>query len=187
MRKLKPGFNVEQIGAFRFYSGIVVGLIFSFLLNLFFLNIIQMSEVLAALAKGSWDNPFSREPDFYYSFFWSLFSISIGFSFTTYLWTGKPFLVNKRQTRINRIAHTYAYFIFGLILFCISRLLQFYIEFQHVKFSLKEELGVLLFLVPLFIFLFHWTFIARIYKATKTFGLAMLLFIIYGFLLSFTG
>ena len=186
MRKIKPDFNVKQIGSFRFYSGILVGLIFSFILNLFFLNIINMSDVMAAWAYGSWETSLIQKSDFYYSFFWSLFSISIGFSFTTYLWSGNPFLKTPRQTRINRIANTHAYFIFGLVLFSISRLLQLYIEFHNVEYSVKEEFGMLLFLVPLFIWLFHWTFISRIYKAIKPMGISLLLFIIYGVILAFT-
>lgn len=186
MRKIKPDFNVEQIGSFRFYSGILVGLIFSFILNLFFLNIINMSDVMAALAYGSWEISLSQKSDFYYSFFWSLFSISIGFSFTIYLWTGKPLLKTPRQTRINRIANTHAYFIFGLIFFSISRLLQLYIQFHNVEYSVKEEFGLLLFLVPLFIWLFHWTFISRIYKATKPLRISLVMFIIYGLILTFT-
>jgi len=51
-----------------------------------------MSDVLTAMTNGYWKTPFSEEPNFYYSFFWSLLSISLAFSFTIYLWTSKPIL-----------------------------------------------------------------------------------------------
>jgi len=143
-----------------------------------------MSDVLSAMTNGQWKTPFSEKPDFYYSFFWSLFSISLGFSFTSYLWTSKPTLKNRRETRINRIAQTNSFFIFGLIFLSVSRLLQFYIEFHYVDYEIKEEVGNLIYMVPIFIYLYNWTFISRIYKSTKPFLVSLIIFVIYGLILS---
>ena len=161
-----------------------MGLIFSLILNQFFLNLIQISDVLTAMTNGYWKTPFSEKPDFYYSFFWSLFSISLGFSFTSYLWTSKPTLKNRRETRMNRIAQTNSLFIFGLIFLSISRILQFYIEFHYVDYEIKEEVGILLFMVPVFIYVYSWIFILRIYKSTKPFLISLIIFVIYGLILS---
>jgi hypothetical protein len=184
LKNYKSVFNIEQIGHFRFYSGVIVGLIFSLILNKFFLNLIQMSDVLAAMTHGYWKTPFSEKPDFYYSIFWSLFSISLGFSFTIYLWTSKPTLNNRRKTRINRIAQANSLFIFGLIFLSISRILQFYIGFHYVDYEIKEEVGILLYIVPVFIFVYNWIFIVRIYKSTKPFLISLIIFVIYGLILS---
>jgi uncharacterized membrane protein len=184
LKKYKSDFNIEQIGRFRFYSGLIIGLIFSLILNQFFLNLIQLSDVLSAMSKGYWETPFSEKTTFYYSFFWSLFSISLAFSFTSYLWTSKPTLKNRRETRMNRIAQTNSLFIFGLIFLSISRLLQFYIEFHYVDYEIKEEVGNLLFILPIFIFAFNWIYVSRIYKSTKPFLISLLIFVIYGLILS---
>lgn len=184
LKNYKPEFSIEQIGYFRFYSGVIIGLIFSLILNQFFLNLIQMSDFLTAMTNGYLKTPISEKLDFYYSFFWSLFSISLGFCFTGYLWTSKPTLNNRRETRINRIAQTNSLFVFGLIFLSISRILQFYIEFHYVDFEIKEEVGILLYMVPVFIFVYNWIFMARIYKSTKPFLISLVIFVIYGLILS---
>lgn len=184
MKKYKSDFDIEQIERFRFYSGLFIGLVFSLVLNQFFLNLIQMSGVLSVMFRGYCYASFSEKPTFYYSFFWSLFSISIAFSFTSYLWTSKPTLKSRRETRINRIAQTNSLFIFGLIFLSVSRLLQFYIEFYYVDYEIKEEVGILLFILPIFIFVYNWIYISRIYKSTKPFLISLLIFVIYGLILS---
>ena len=144
-----------------------------------------MSDVLSAMTIGHWKTPVSEDPDFYYSLFWSLFSVSLGFSFTSYLWTSKPNLKNRRETRTNRIAQTNSLFIFGLIFFSVARLLQFYIEFHYeVDYKIKEEVGYFLFIVPLFIYFYNWNYILRIYKSTKPFLISIIVFLIYGLILS---
>ena len=184
MKKFKSNFNVEEIGRFRFYSGIIVGLIFSLTLDQFFRNLIQMSDVLVAISNGYWKTPFSEKPIFYYSYFWSLFSISLAFCFTSYLWTSKPNLKTRRETRMNRITQLNSLFIFGLIFLSVSRLLQLHIEFHHINYEIKEEVGILLYVFPIFIFAFNWIYILRIYKSTKPFLISILIFIIYGLILS---
>jgi hypothetical protein len=184
LKKHKSDFNVEQIGCFRFYSGLIIGFIFSLVLNQFFLSIIQISDSLV-LATDSYSKiPIDSKPTFYYSFFWSLFSISLAFSFTVYLWTCKPILNTRRETRLNRIAQTNSLFIFALIFLSVSRLLQFYIGFHYVDFEIKEEVGILLFMIPIFIFAYNWVYISKIYKATKSFMISILIFVIYGLVLS---
>ena len=184
MKRIKSEFNVEQIGRFRFYSGIILGLVFGLILNEFFLNIIQMSDVLSAMSKGYYEQPFSEKPNFYYSFFWSLFSISLGFCFTSYLWTSKPILNNRRETRMNRYAQTNSLFVFGLIFLSISRLIQFYIEFHYVDYGVQKDVGFYLYLVPVFVFAYNWIYISRIYKSTKPFIISFIIFVIYALILS---
>lgn len=184
MKPIKSNFTIQQIGPFRFYSGLIVGLLFSLTLYLFFQYFIQISNVLATTTSSYWPTAVKEESSFYASFFWSLLSISIAFSFTSYLWTSKPILSNRRETRINRLAQMNALFIFALIFFMVNRILQLYIQFHIVDFQFKEEFGALLFLAPLFIFTYNWMFIARIYKSTKPFLISMIAFILYGLLLT---
>lgn len=177
MKKYKSNFSINQIGLFRFYSGITIGIILSFLLDYFFLGLIKLSDLMIAMSKGYREIPFSEKLTFYYSLFWSLLSISLAFSFTIYLWTSKPVLKNRRETRINRIAQANSFFIFGVIFLSVSRLIQFYIEFHDVNYEIKEEVGVLLFMLP-------WSFISKVYQSTKPFLISLIIFIIYGLILS---
>ena len=184
MKKRKSEFNIERIGRFRFYCGIVLGPIFGLVLNQFFLKLIQLSDVISELLKANWENPFGKNPDFFYSFFWSLFSVSLGFCFTIYLWTSKPLLNNRRETRMNRIAQANSLFIFGVIFLSVFRLLQLYFGFHYLGNEIKEEFGVLIFMVPIFIYSYNWVFISRIYKSTKPFLISFIIFVVYGLILS---
>lgn len=184
MKKYKSSFSIQRIGFFRFYAGITIAAVLSFLLDHFFLGLIKLSDVIAAMPNEYWKKPFFEKPSFYYSFFWSLLSISLAFSFTIYLWTSKPILKSRRETRINRIAQANSFFIFGIIFLCGSRLLQFYVEFHNVDYKIKDEIGSLLFMLPIFIFAYNWTFISKIYKSKKTFLISLIIFIIYGLILS---
>lgn len=184
MKKSKSDFTIEQIGRFRFFSGVIVGLIFSITLYFFFLNLIKVKDVLEAMTNGYYKTPFSENPDFYHSFFWSLFSLSLGFCFTSYQWTSKPTLLSWRETRINRTAHLNSLFVFGFVFLCAFRLLEIYMAFHFVDFVIKNYLGSLLFIVPVFIFVYNWLFILRIYKSIKPFLISLLLFVFFGFILS---
>ena len=184
MNKLKLNFSIKRIGLFRFYTGIGVGLFFSWILRLFFLYLIRMSDVLAVLSSGYWHTDPFKPISFYSSFFWSLFSISLAFCLTTYIWTNSRRLDNFRMTRLNRIGNVNSLFIFFFVLFCCSRVLQSYIQFNNLDLNLQDELGWLPYLLPVFLFLYNWNYLIRIYKSKKPFLLSILLFIIYGLILS---
>ncbi|MDB9836462.1 bacteriocin fulvocin C-related protein [Flavobacteriaceae bacterium] len=89
MKKYKSDFNIEQIGRFRFYSGIVVGIGYSIILTFLFQMLSKTNNVTIALNDGNWNNLINSKLDFYYTSFFGFLSVSLGFCFTTYLWLSK--------------------------------------------------------------------------------------------------
>ena len=185
MKKHKYKFSIKNVGRFRFVSSIVVGLTFSLILNKFFLYLFKIIHHLSFILNKD-DYPLVSQHSTCYNYlFWSLFSTSLAFSFTMYLWTSKPHLKNKRATRINRMAQTNSLFIFGIIFLSIARLVQFYIEFHYVVgYKIKEELRYWPFIIPLFIYCYHWNYILRIYKSTTIFIISIPILIVYALILS---
>src|SRR5690606_3609309 len=178
LKNLKSDFNIEQIGRFQFYSGIIVGIGYSIILTFLFQMLSKANNITIALNDGNWNNLLNSNLDFYYTLFFGLLSISLGFCFTSYLWMSKPNSKKRNATRKLRFAQTNSIFIFGVIMLVLTRFFSIYMGFNYDGFylNLKEYFGFLLFLLPLFIFLYCWTLISKIYKSKKAILISLMIF-----------
>jgi hypothetical protein len=186
LKKYKSDFNIEQIGRFRFYSGIVVGIGYSIILTFLFQMLSKTNNVTIALNDGNWNNLINSKLDFYYTSFFGFLSVSLGFCFTTYLWMSKPNSKKRNVTRKLRFAQTNSIFVFGVIMLVLTRFFTIYMGFNYDGFylNLKEHFGFLSFLLPLFIFLYNWALISKIYQSKKILLISLLIFGILGLALS---
>ena len=186
LKKYKYDFNIEKIGRFRFYSGIVVGIGYSIILTFLFQMLSKTNNVTIALNDGNWNNLINSKPDFYYTSFFGFLSVSLGFCFTTYLWMSTPNSEKRNITRKLRFAQTNSIFVFGLIMLVLTRFFTIYMGFNYDGFylNLKEYFGFLAFLLPLFIFLYNWALISKIYQSKKILLISLLIFGILGLALS---
>ena len=186
MKKYKSEFNVERIGRFQFYSGIVVGIGYSIILTFLFQLLSKTNNVTIALNNGNWNNLLNSKLNFYYTLFFGLLSVSLGFCFTTYLWMSKPSSGIRNETRKLRFAQTNSVFIFGVIMLVLTRFFTIYMGFNYDGFylDLKEYFGLLAFLLPIFIFLYCWSLISKIYQSKKVLLISLLIFGILGLTLS---
>ncbi len=186
MKKFKPILTIEKIGVLRFHCGILLGIVYGFLLNLWFRVLDYGFFILFDLI-----NRYSIALDVfligsYNSYLLALTSSTLGFCFTMYFWTSKPISVNRKITFKNRFAHTNAIFMFMLILFVFTKFLTFSTPLTYDGFGidLKANFGYLPFLLPIFIFLFSWSTISRIFKSGKFMLFSSILVIAYGMILS---
>ncbi len=186
MKKYKSEFNIERIGYFRFYSGIVIGVGYSIILTYLFQMLSKTNNVTIALNDGNWNNLINSKLDFYYISFFGLLPVSLGFCFTTYLWMSKPNSGKRNETRKLRFGHTNSIFIFGVIMLVLTRFFTIYMGFNYDGFylDLKEYSGFTAFLLPLFIFLYCWSLISKIYQSKKVLLISLLIFGILGLTLS---
>ena len=186
MKKYKSDFTLEQIGQFRFYSGVIVGIGYSIILTFLFQILIKANNITIALNKGNWENLLNAQLSFYSSLFFALLSVSLAFCFTTYLWTSKPYFAKRNRTRDLRIAQTNSIFMFGVIFLVLTRFFTIYLGFNYDGFNLdlKGYLGFSAFLIPLFIFLYCWSLISKVYKSKRALLISMLIFFILGLSLS---
>lgn len=183
---IKKDFKIEQIGRFRFYSGIIVGIQYSIILTFLFQMLSKANNITIALNDGNWNNLLNSKLDFYYTLFFGLLSVSLGFCFTTYLWMSKPKTEKRNETRKLRFAQTNSIFIFGVIMLVLTRFFSIYMGFNYDGFylDLKEYFGLIAFLLPLFIFLYCWTLISKIYKSKKVILISLMIVGILGLILS---
>ena len=186
MKKYKSEFNINQIGQFRFYSGIIVGIGYSIVLTFLFQILSITNNIVIAMNDGNWNNLINSKLDFYYTLFFGLLSVSLGFCFTTYLWTSKLYSHKRNETRKLRNTQTNSIFMFGVIMLVLTRFFTIYMGFNYDDFNLdlKKYLGLLAFLLPLSIFLYCWSLISKIYQSKKVLLISLLIFGILGLILS---
>ncbi len=175
-----------QTGNFEFYSGILVGIGYSIILNILFQQIAKTRSITSAIREGNWKEFVNTSFSNFDLLIISTFSVALGFCFTTYLWMSKRKVRNRRKNFRLNIAQTNSIFIFGLILFVLTRYSTIYSGFNYgnFDFSIKEYFGFWIFIFPMFIYLYNWSFISKIYKSSRTFLTTTFLCLVLSIILS---
>ncbi|MBJ6367516.1 hypothetical protein [Snuella sedimenti] len=186
MKKYKSNFSIDRIGRFRFYIGIVVGIGYSIILSFLFQMLSKTNNVVTAMNDGNWDNLINSKLGFYYTSFFGLLSVSLGFCFTTYLWMSKLNFGKRSEARKLRFAQTNSFFMFGVIMLVLTRFFTIYMGFNYDGFylDLKEYFGFIAFFLPISIFLYCWSLISKLYQSKKVLLISLLIFGVLGLTLS---
>lgn len=186
MRKFKPILTIKKIGILRFYCGILLGLGYGFLVNLWFRVLDYGFFVVFDLTNHHSLALDGFSISSYNSLFLASTSSSLGFCFSMYFWTSKPISDNRKITFKNRLAHTNSIFIFMLILFVFTKFLTFSNSLRYDGFGidLNANYGYLPFLLPIFIFLFNWSTTSRNFKSGKFILFSAILVVAYGMILA---
>ena len=186
LKKYKSDFTIKRIGYFQFYTGIIIGIGYSIILNFLFQLLTKTNSIIIAMGKGYWNNSINSRLGFYYSFFFGLLSVSLAFCFTTFLWMSKLISGKRKEVRYLRFAQTNSFFIFGVIMLVLTRFFTIYCGFNYDRFyiDLKEYFGFIAFFLPLFIFLYCWSLISKIYISKNILLISLFIFISLGILLS---
>ncbi|WP_026775759.1 hypothetical protein [Polaribacter sp. Hel_I_88] len=177
MKNLKPEFSINEVGKFRFYSGILIGIGFSIILNSLFRLTLRVCNLGMSIDQWSLE----YEIPLYYHILIGFASFGFSFCFTTYLWMSKPFANNRRKTLKLRMAQINPIWIFFGTLIFLLRLFWF---FTSIELTIEKDFPVLGFMIPTFIYLYCWNLISDIYKSKKAFLISSLIFIISGIILS---
>ncbi|MCB0748925.1 MAG: hypothetical protein KDC90_15805, partial [Ignavibacteriae bacterium] len=82
MKKLKSDFTINEIGKFRFYSGIVIGIGFSLIFNSLFRLTLKLCNIGDVITDLSWSNIITYEFSTYYLTLIGFASIGFSFCFT---------------------------------------------------------------------------------------------------------
>lgn len=181
LKKLKSDFTINEIGKFRFYSGIAIGIGFSLVFNILFRVILKMCNVGEVITDLSWSNYYSYEFSIYYLTLIGFASVGFSFCFTTYLWMSKPFAsIRKKTIRLRMAQINPIWILFGTLLF----LLRMSWFFAGVDLTIEKDFAYLGFMIPIFIYVYCWNLISDIYKSKEPFFMTSLIIIILGFILS---
>ncbi len=184
MKKYKSDFRIEKIGTVRFYSGIVVGIVWSVILYLLFQTFLKAKTITPAMLDENWNESLSF--DFYTLIFFAFMALSLGFCYTSYLWmsgTEKLRGINKRRIQY---AQSNSIFIFYVVLLVALRFFTIYISFNYGGFNLglQYEYGYFILIFPLFIFLYNWIWISRIYQSKKPLLISIVIFVLCGLIMT---
>ena len=181
MKNFKSDFTIIEIGKFRFYSGIIIGIGFSLIFNSLFRLTLKLCNIGDVITDLSWSDIINYEFSTYYLTLIGFASVGFSFCFTTYLWMSKPFATNRRKTLKLRMAQINPIWIlFGTLLF----LLRMFWFLAGVELTIEKDFSILGFMIPIFIYLYCWNLISDIYKSKKAFLISVLIFIISGIILS---
>jgi hypothetical protein len=132
--KLKTELNINEIGKFRFYSGILVGVGFAIVLNVLFRYLLSLANLGTYLDQWSLDYNITRYDRYLIGFS----SVAFSFCYTTYLWMGKPFASVRNKTMRLRMAQINPIWIFyGVLLF----LLRWFPFFLGLELTIEKDLG----------------------------------------------
>jgi len=174
---LKSKLTISEIGKFRFYSGIIIGLGYSVIFNYLFRFALRICNYGKYIEEWRYDYEISP----YYYLLIGFASVGFSFSFTTYLWLSKPKARIKNRTLKLRFAQTSSIWVFFVTLFFLLRMFWF---FASIDLTIEKDYRYVAFLLPVFIYMYCWSLIRSVYKSRKIFWISLLLFIIIGFVLS---
>ena len=181
MKNLKSDFTINEIGKFRFYSGIVIGIGYCIIFNSLLRISLKLCNIGDNIEAMNWLNIINYEFSSYYLTLIGFASVGFSFCFTTYLWMSKPFATDRKKTIRLRMAQINPIWIlFGTLMF----LLRLFWFFAGIELTIEKDFTYLGFMIPIFIYLYCWNLISDIYKTKKSFIFTSLIFIIIGFILS---
>ena len=180
---LKPEISIERIGKKKFWTGIVIGILISFVLSLFFNYSRESLRIMTFLA----DPYIVTDKEFrLYDLFFAAFATSIGFGFTIVFWLrGRNPHIKKRYLQIFAISNSYLLSI--VVLFFVARmgtilsLLLYASRGYDGQLDMLQDFWLLLVLIPVFLSLSHWNIIRIIFRTRKWILLSILFFMITSF------
>jgi len=167
---LKAFFSKQTIGQFEFWSGIVVGLLWSIILNLIFKQFRISYPLFPSITIDKQLIDYNTT-DFFYDVYFASVAIALGFSWTTYLWTSKSLSKKWKINRLKRFTGANSLMVFGIV---FTLYIRFYWTVQDFYFiesdlNLKNDTTLLFYLLPTYIYLNNWVYLKRIYRTTNYF------------------
>lgn len=184
MNKFKSHLKISTIGNFRFYSGILVGILYSIVFNYLFRLITRFANIgeyyIISAKMNVWRNIVDYEFSEFYLLLISASSVGFGFCYTTYLWTSKTKLKSRKLTSINRKAHYNSLFVLYMPLLFFTRMIMFFVA---IDLTIEKDIGYVAFLLPLFTYFYSWSLVSIMYKTKLIMFMYTLLMLIITFLL----
>lgn len=163
--------SIQKIGAFKFWSGIFVGLSSSIILSLFFNYGRESLRVFTSLRADLLiisDSAFQ-----FYNYFFASFATTLGLCLCIAIWFKGNRHLSRRQKQMQRLSRTYALLIFGMTIMFVVRLgslftfLPLGLDGYEDHLNLIKQTGFILFLLPVNIFLIAWFQTRLVYKTGR--------------------
>ncbi len=178
---LKPELSINNIGKWKFWIGIILGIaasiVFSYLFN-------YSRESLRAVSFMGGDPIILPEKEFrLYDLFFAAISASFGFGLTIIFWlSGRNPKIKKHRLQIYAVAN--AWFVIFATLLILTRfgyLLAFILypmKGYDNQLDFIHDFRLLLILIPIYLFTVQWNAIRRIFKTGKWFLISVVFYCI---------
>lgn len=168
---LKPEISIKKIGKGKFWTGIIIGVLFAFVLSYFF-N--YSREALRTLTFITDNDPYILTDKKFrlYDLFFAAFATSLGFGFTIVYWLrgGNPY-IRKRYLKTFAISNSWLItFVALMIVARFGSILPIILYGHRATEGLLDfidDFWLLLVLIPIYVFFAHWNTIRMIFKARK--------------------
>ncbi len=163
--------SIQEIGIFKFWSGLLVGISASVILSLFFNYGRESLRVFTTLRADLLiisDSAFQ-----FYNYFFASFATTLGLCFCIAIWFAGSKNLSRRKQLFQRLSLTYPLLIFGMAIMFVVRLgslftfLPLGLDGYENHLNLIEQTGFILFLLPVNIFLIAWFQTRLVYKTGK--------------------
>nr|WP_320000136.1 hypothetical protein [uncultured Draconibacterium sp.] len=182
---LKPEISINKLGKRQFWTGTIIGIIIAFVLSYFF-NYSRESLRVTTIMRDLYILP---EKDFrLYDLFFASFSTSLGFGFTIIYWLqGRN--KNIRKNYLRKLTISNAWFISLVSLMLIARfgsilpLIVYSLYGYDGHLDILHDFGIMLILIPIYVFFAHWNSISMIFKTQKWILISIVIFALTTFYL----
>jgi len=152
--------TINLIGKPKFYLGIIIGL-FSALIIFFLFLSTQAILIYDITLTEEKQYLFIPKDIFFYKYFFSFLSSSLGVLTTLVFWFKNLRPKNKRKLLLIRQSVTFSLLIFWVIFYMLARTpFFFYLE----ELNISSNFTIIFYLLPIVIFFQGWNIIIRVYK-----------------------
>lgn len=181
---LKPEISIEKLGKRQFWTGIIMGVLFSFVFSYFFnysresLRTITYISELLILPEND-----SRM----YDLFFATLATSLGFGFTIINWlSGRKRNIKKKYLAAFTVSN--AWLITFITLMVVARFgsilpIFMYRQGYDDQFNILHDFWLILLLIPIYCFLAQWNTIRLIFRTRHWFFISILFYFVTSFYL----
>ncbi len=182
---LKPEISIDKLGKRRFWTGIIIGILFAFVLSYFFNYSRESLRMLTFLA----DPYILTEKEFrIYDLFFASFATSLGFGFTIIYWLGgRNKNIKKRYLKTFTISNAWLITFVALMLVArfgsILPIIAYGLHGYDGQLDLLHDFWLMFVLIPIYVFFAHWNTIRMIFKTRYWVLLSVVFYILTTFYL----
>ncbi|MEN8250774.1 MAG: hypothetical protein ABFS32_17710 [Bacteroidota bacterium] len=167
----KPKISIHNIGKPRFWLGIIIWIAMTIVLYIAFNYSRELLRFFTALSADLYTP--SESEYIFYNYFFSALSMTLGLSFSLWIWSGN-IQNNKVKTRLySRLNQTNSMLVFWVMLMVVVRFGTVLIFVLYGNpgydnhFSFKDEFWLLIALIPLIVFFQSWFNLRMVYRTGR--------------------
>lgn len=185
---LRPKLTIDTIGTWRFWLGILIGVLYAIVLFLFFYWSREMLRYLTGVFS---DLLLFSEAEFrFFDTFLAAFSTAVGFSFTIHFWMSTPRFKSVKLRRSMRLGQVNSSLIIWVPIMLLARIgsLLFLVLFlgfgPEIDLMMMEDFYYLFVMLPLVILLQNWMAISKVFNVRRWILFSIAMFILLTFIIS---